>query len=235
LFLLEKIKNMKTNFTLLALLMLISFTSCHRYYTSSSFEEKSLKHKTIAVLPPQLVVTGTQPRNLSSYDIEQLEEKESKLFQEALYSNILRKGNSGKYALNVSVQPYSNTIAVLGKNNITIRESWSKDDKELATILGVDAVVRTSIQKERLMSDLASAGIDVGRKILETVSNKPVALPTAATKTNDIHATCTVISNGETLWNDSYKRGSDWSYSANQVIEDITNNFAKHFPYKKKV
>jgi hypothetical protein len=106
---------MKTNFTLLALLMLVSFTSCHRYYTSSSFREKTLKHKTIAILPPQLVVTGMQPRNLTPYEIQLLEEKESKLFHQSLYNNILRKGNSGRYSLHVSIQPYSNTIAMLEK------------------------------------------------------------------------------------------------------------------------
>jgi hypothetical protein len=226
---------MRINSTLLALLILISFSSCHRYYTSSSFIEKSAKHKTIAILPPQMVVSGSVPKNLSTYDIAQLEERESKMFQEALYNNVLRRGNSGKYVMDVSIQPYSNTLASLEKNNISIRDSWTKDDKELASILGVDAVVRTSIQKERFMSDLASAGIDAGRRILDAVLTKPVLLPGVPNKTNDIRASCTIISNGEALWNDSYARESDYSYTANQIIEQITDNFAKHFPYKRKV
>jgi hypothetical protein len=225
---------MRYTSTLLALFVLISFSSCHRYYTSSSFAEKSAKHKTIAILPPQLVVTGTMPRNLTSYDIEQLEEKESKFFQESLYNNVLRRGNSGNYVLNVNIQPYINTIAALQKNNISIRDSWTKDDKELATILGVDAVVRTSILKERFMSDWASASIDIGRRVLDAVVNKPGALPGVTNKTNDIHATCSIISNGEALWNDSYTRESDYNFSANEIIEQITDNFAKHFPYKRK-
>ena len=225
---------MRINSTLLALFVLISFSSCHRYYTSSSFAEKSARHKSIAILPPQLVVSGTLPKNLTPYNIEQLEEKESKLFQEALYNNVLRRGNSGKYALNVSIQPYTNTLAALQKNNISIRDSWTKDDKELAAILGVDAVVRTSIQKERFMSDLASAGIDAGRRILDAVLTRPVLLPGVTNKTNDIRASCSIISNGEALWNDSYTRESDYNYTANQLIEHLTDNFAKHFPYKRK-
>jgi hypothetical protein len=226
---------MRINSTLLALFALISFTSCHRYYTSTSFVEKSARHKTIAILPPQLVVSGTLPKSLSANDIEQLEVTESKMFQEALYNNVLRRGNSGKYAMNVSVQPYINTLAALEKNHITIRESWTKDDKELATVLGVDAVVRTSIQKERFMSDFASAGIDAGKRILDAVLTKPVLLPGVTNKTSDIRASCSIISNGEALWNDSYTRESDYNFTANQIIENITDNFAKHFPYIRKV
>lgn len=188
----------------------------------------------IAILPPQLLISGTIPQNLGSYDIEQLEEKESKVFQEALYNNILRRGNSGKYAMDVTIQPSTNTLAALQKNDISIRASWMKDDKELARVLGVDAVVRTSIQKERFMSDLASAGIDVGKKILDAVLTKPVALPGVTNKTNDIRATCSIVSNGEALWSDSYTRQSDYNFTANQIIEQITDNFAKHFPYKRK-
>ena len=225
---------MKRFSTLAAFIMLVSFSSCHRYYTSSSFEEKTVKHKTIAILPPQVVVTGNLPKNVSVSYLEELEEKESKLFQEALYNNVLRRGNTKKYALNVSVQPYSNTLAAFEKNGISMRESWTMDDKELAQTLGVDAVVRTSIQKERFMSDLASAGIEAGRRVIDAVFKQVGTAPMGVNKTNDIRATCTVISNGEALWNDSYTKASDWNSPANEIIENITDNFAKHFPYKKK-
>jgi len=225
---------MKLNSTLAALFMLISLTSCHRYYTSSSFDVKTVKHKSIAILPPQMLLTGNQPKNLTPTQIAEIEEKESKLFQEALYNNILRRANQGKYSMDVNVQPYSNTIALLEKNNISIREAWAKDDKELATLLGVDAIVRSSIQKDRYMSDLAAAGIEVGSKILDAVLSRPVLLPGQVSKTSDIRATCSIVSNGETLWNDSYKRESDWNSPANDIIENITDNFARHFPYRKK-
>jgi hypothetical protein len=229
-----KILFMKLNSTLTALLVLITFSSCHRYYTSSSFEEKTLKHKSVAILPPQMILSGNQPKNLTQDQIAELEEKESKLFQEALYNNILRRANQGKYSMDVMVQPYSNTIALLEKNSVSIRETWTKDDKELAEMLGVDAVVRSSIQKERYMSDLASAGIDAGKQIIDAVLKKPVLVPGAINKTSDIRATCSIISKGETLWNDSYKRESDWNSPANEIIENITDNFARHFPYRKK-
>lgn len=225
---------MKINPLLVSLLVLITLSSCHRYYTSSSFDAKTARHKSIAILPPQIIITGILPKTLSKSDIEELEETESRLFHRSLYNNILMRASNREYAMYVSVQPYTNTMAILEKNNINVRESWMMDDKELANLLGVDAVVRSSIEKDRFMSDLASASIDVGRKIINVILSKPVYVPVTS-KTNDIRASCSIISNGETLWNDYYKRESDWNSPANQVIENITDNFAKHFPYKKKV
>ena len=229
-----KMSVMKRNSTLLILIVLVSLTSCHRYYTNSSFDQKAARHKTIAVLPPKMVLTGNQPKSLTEADIAKLEEKESRYFQESLYNNILAKSNQGKYEMYVSVQPPANTLSVLEKNNISIRDSWSKDDQELANMLGVDAIVRSSIQKSRIMSDLASAGIEVGRRIADAVLNRPTTVGMGVNKTNDIQATCSVVSNGETLWNDTYQRDSNFANGANEVIENITSKFAKHFPYRKK-
>ena len=218
----------------LAFLTLITFSSCHRYYTSNTFDAKTSQHKNIAVMPPKMLLTGNQPKNYSAYDIELMEEKESKLFQEALFNNLLSKGNTGKYLLDVNIQPCANTLALLEKNNISLRQSWEKDDEELAKILGVDAIVRMSVQKQRYMSDLASAGIYAGRKIADAILNRGPSVTGNLNKTADIIATCTLVSNGQTLWNDSYRRDSDFNSPANEVIERITGNFAKHFPYRRK-
>lgn len=224
---------MKLSAIVLALSVLIIFNSCHRYYTSSSFTEKTANHKTIAILPPQMMLSGKQPKELTKEDIQKLEEKESRLFQESLYNNILRRANTNKKTMYVAVQEPNTTLALLEKHNISMRDSWAKEDKELANRLGVDAVVRTTIQKERYLSNLASFGIDMGTRILNTASNNSI-LTSSLDKTNDIKATCSIVSNGETLWNDSYKREADWNSPANEVIERITGKFAKHFPYKRK-
>ena len=179
--------------------------------------------------------TGNLPKGISATTIAETEERESMLFQEALYSNVLKRGNGRKQILRVNVQPNTNTLAALQANGISLRQSWTMTDIELAKVLGVDAVVRTSIHKDRLMSDLASAGIDYGKRVIERVISSPGTLALPGTKTNDIRATCSIISNGETLWSDSYTKGSDWSLPANAIINSITDNFAKHFPYRKQV
>jgi hypothetical protein len=85
------------------------------------------------------------------------------------------------------------------------------------------------------MSDFASYGISAGRQIIyNTGLGSKLPLPNVPNKTNDIYASCNVVSNNQTVWNDSYKGASDWNTPSNEVIENITDNFGRHFPYKRR-
>ncbi|MGZ3840341.1 MAG: hypothetical protein ACXVMS_10390 [Flavisolibacter sp.] len=223
------------SFTGIFLLLFACSCASHKYYTSPGFDQQTARHKMIAVLPAEMVFTGTQPKNLSPEDIAHLEETESETFQTALYNSILRHANTRKYFTSVAVQDLGTTHKLLEENHITIRDSWKEDDQKLATVLGVDAVVRLKIQKKRYMSDLASMGVDMGRQVLYQVGVAgKFPLPYVSNKTNDIYASCNVISQHQTLWNDNYQRGADYNTPSETVINDITDNFGKHFPYKKR-
>jgi hypothetical protein len=220
-------------------ILLVAFTilgSCaHKYYTASDFEEQTIEHKKVAVVPAEMIFTGTQPKNMTEEDIAKAEEFESFSFQQSLYNNILRYANSNKYQTTVNFQDITTTQKILEQNNITARDSWKMTDKELSDKLGVDAVVRMRIRKQRYMSDAASYGIGVARQVIfNTGIGSKIPVPAVNNKTNDIITSCNLVSDGQTLWNDNYTRTADWNTPANEVIEAITANFGKHFPYKKK-
>ncbi len=137
------------NYVLLAIAgFFIINSSCRRNHVPSMAEEKTAGHKIIAVLPVEIIFTGTRPKNITEEDIIKIEETESKTFQQFLHDNILRNGNTDQYMLMVSVQNYINTIAMLNENKISIRDSWYKTDEELTRLLNVDAVVRMKVQKK---------------------------------------------------------------------------------------
>ena len=181
-----------------------------------------------------MIFTGTQPKNISAEDIARIEETESQTFQVSLYNGILRHANSKKYYTSVLVQDISTTQNILEQNAISVRDSWKQDDKKLAELLGVDAVVRMRIQNKRYMSDLASMGIGMGQQVLSQVSAGKFPVPYVSNKTNDIYASCNVVSNNQTLWNDNYQGGTNYNSPSEAVIDDITDNFGKHFPYRKR-
>ena len=225
----------KTLHFILGLFGLFLFSCGHKYYTASNFEEQTMEHKMVAVLPAEMIFTGNQPKNLTPEDVAAIEEDESRMFQVSLYNNILTYANTRKYVTTVNFQDVSTTQKLMEEKNITIRDSWKKSDRELAQLLGVDAVIRMRIQKQRYMSDMASYGVDMGTRILQSTKiGSKIPVPYNASKTNDIIASCNLVSNSRTLWNDHYKRGADWNSPANEIIEDITENFGRHFPYKKK-
>src|SRR5258706_10320525 len=220
----------------LSFILFIVFLSCsHKYYTASYFDQQTANHRIVAVLPAEMIFTGKQPDNLKPEDISKIEEQESKSFQQALYNSILRYANSRKYFTRINLQDLGTTQRILEDHNLSFKDTWKKDDKELAALLGVDAIVRMRIQKQRYMSDMASYGISLGRQIVyNTGLGSKIPVPYIPNKTNDIYASCNIVSNNLTLWNDNYKGASDWNSPSDIVIENITDNFGRHFPYKRR-
>jgi hypothetical protein len=226
---------MKKALPILLLIGILSASCGRKYYSNSFFDQQTSGHKLIAVLPSEIVFTGKQPKDLTSEQIAKMEEEESTAFQMSLYGNILRYANNNKTYMFVGVQDVTKTMNTLEENKISIRDSWKMDDKKLATMLGVDAIVRMQIKQKRYMSDYASYGVTVGRGIInQTGIGNRLPIPSSLGKTEDIYAYCSVVSNSVTLWNNSYKASADWDNPSREIIENITGNFGRNFPYKRR-
>jgi hypothetical protein len=226
---------MKKIIPILLFIVVLSYSCSHKYYTSTWFDQQTANHKVIAVLPSEIVFTGKQPKDVPEEQIAKMEEEESKAFQMSLYSNILRYANNNKTYMFVGVQDVTKTMSTLQENQISVRDSWKMDDKKLASVLGVDAIVRMQITQKRYMSDYASYGVTIGRNVInQTPLGNKLPIPYSLGKTEDIYAYCSVVSNSVTLWNNSYKGAADWDNPSNVIIENITDNFGRNFPYKRR-
>jgi hypothetical protein len=226
-------KNLLPGF--IAIFILFLFSCSNKYYTANNFEEKTENHKVVAILPAEVTFTGKQPKNLSPDAIAKAEERESIDFQYALMNSILNHANTKKYITTVNFQDINTTLKILEKNSISVRDSWNKDDNELAKLLGVNSVIRMNIRKQRYMSDEASYGVGVARQVIyKTGIGSKVPVPSSVGKTYDIYATCNLLSDNQTLWNDNYKRSTDYDTAPNVIVEWITDDFGENFPYKEK-
>lgn len=226
-------KNLLPGFT--AIFILFLFSCSNKYYTASNFEEKTQKHKVVAILPAEVTLSGKLPKNLKPEDIAKAEERESIDFQYALMNSILNHANTKKYITTVNFQDINTTQKILEQNNISVRDSWKKNDEELAKLLGVDAVIRMNIRKQRYMSDEASYGVGMAKQVIyKTGLGSKVPVPSSVGKTYDIYATCNLLSENQTLWNDNYKRSTDYDTAPNVIVEWITDDFGTNFPYKEK-
>lgn len=218
-----------------ALFVLFLFSCSNRYYTASNFSEKTEGHKVVAILPAEVTFSGKQPKNMTPEAIAEAEERESIDFQYALMNSILRHANTRKYITTVNFQDINTTQKILEQNNITVRDSWKRNDEELAKLLGVDAVIRMNIRKQRYMSDEASYGVGVAKQVVyKTGIGSKVPVPNSVGKTFDVYATCNLLSDNQTLWNDNYKRATDYNVQPNVIVEWITDSFGENFPYKQK-
>ena len=220
--------------SIIGFIFILTSSCSHKNYVSY-FDQQTVNHKIVAVLPAEMVFSGKQPGNLAPEDIIKIEETESKNFQYALYNSILRYANSNRYFMRINLQDIARTQKILEEHGLSCHDVWKMDDKELTSMLGVDAVVKMRIREQRYMSDAASYGINVGREIVyKTGLGSKIPIPYIPNKTNDIYASCDIVSNNVALWDDNYKSSSDWDSPANVVIEHITDNFGRHFPYKEK-
>jgi hypothetical protein len=146
----------------------------------------------------------------------------------------------GRGRLDVDIQQIEETNRLLTEEGVGLRESWDLPPVELAEILGVDAITRTRVKKTRYMSDLTSFGIEVGSHILYEIfhdaSDGDVHLPVlyGLVKTHDVYADGSLVSgaDGTLLWQVEVHGATDWTRSANDVIEGITKKLARRFPYR---
>ena len=224
--------------TLVPLVLLLSFACTAVDYESPRFRDLTLGHRTVAVLPFEMVFQGRAPAGLTASQIRAIEEGESMAFQTSLYFRLLDRVGKGK--VGVEVQPVEVTNRILADHHIGVRESWEMPTEALARTLGVDALVRTRVEKTRYISDLASYGIDVGShvaaEILHHATDGDVHLPIpyGLSKTHDIFADGALLSgrDGGLLWRVAVYRETDWTRPANDVIEGLTRKLARRFPYR---
>jgi hypothetical protein len=218
------------------LFSIVLFSSCRNYYIAHDFNQRTANHRTIAIVPMEMIFTGNTPRNLSADDIRKIEEGESRAFMISMYNEILRSTKAGTKPIRVSVQAVNNTLNILQGAGISIRDSWKMSSVQLAQILGVDAVVQGSITKKRYLSDLASFGIDLGTQIIDAITGGALGtnVPTEATRTNDIRASYTLSSAGDgtTLFSQAFEFEADWNTTAEEIITFTNRRFAKNFPYR---
>lgn len=221
---------------LLAILLVAAACSTANYQ-SQEFTDRARHHRVIAVLPFEMVLAGDPPKGLTPEQIARIEEAESVAFQEAYYYRLLHQASvHRKHPIRIEIQPVENTNRLLADAGISVRDSWAMSAKSLARVLRVDAVVSTSVQKTRYLSDGESFGVDLGLQVVNEISEGRLApvLPWGLTKTNDIFANCELIDSldGAVLWQTDLAQATDWRYPANQVIAGFTDELAKKFPYR---
>jgi len=207
---------------------------------SKDFKKTTQNHTNIAIMPVQMIFTGSiLGAALSDTAKIEVEEAESKAFQISLFRELLYSSNSGKKQIWVNLMPVEQTNKVLAEKGISIRQSWEMTADELAELLGVDAVIKTQVYKQQYLTDLASYGINIGSKVLALLTKGRSLLAISGRKldrTSTITAHCTLHNqkDASVLWSMSLQEDTDFNSPTNEVIDNINKQFAKNFPYRGK-
>jgi len=223
--------------TLLLFFVLILPSCSKDYYQVKSFKEKSRTHQKIAVLPVEMVFSGLQPFDLTDKEVLQQEEAESKAFQISLHNELVRRRETSKKGPHIELMRISKINKII-EEEMSIKESWEIPPEEMAELLGVDAVLRSRVEKKRYFSDLASYGIDVASKLIGLIA-KDIGLFAAGQsmkKSNDIYGRYELVDakTEEILWSISFQEPANYKNPAEEIINGLNQKAAQRFPYKKK-
>lgn len=208
----------KLLFSLATLLVITSGFGQKLIYQSEQFEELSKDHKTVAILPFKARLE-LENQNLTSEQLESLQEKEGYEVQNALESYFLKLHKRKDYR--VSFQDIKNTNAILAKNDISEKNIDIYTSQQLCKILDVDAVISGDLTLKALISKGVSTDFD----LISFISG-----------TSDYGRIAIKLSDGETgklLW--KYEKVINRKSGKNtyDIIEAMMRKSTRKFPYDK--
>ncbi len=208
--------------TILSFIMFGKGYSQTRLYEHPNFDALTKNHEKIAIAPFKTSITlrPKQMKELSKEDIYKMESDESISIQHAMYTWFLNRNKKGNWG--VTFQDPATTNAKLKSAGITYDNYNDFTPKEVAEILGVDAIVTGTFETDKPMSEGASValGMLVGFW--------------GATNKATINLFIYNAADGETLVN--YNKGISGSLGSNtdQLINVIMRKASRRIGYNKK-
>lgn len=150
-------KKIATVFILLFLGFQVSAQT--RLYENPNFEQIATSHHIIAILPFDTSIT-LRPKDMKETTPEELKKMEKDTgedIQSSMFSWFLQRKEKGR--LTVDILGIAQTNIKLKEAGITPEKLEEHTPKELANILGVDAVIMGSFETDKPMSDGASMAL----------------------------------------------------------------------------
>ncbi|HZH67153.1 MAG TPA: hypothetical protein VEY10_19845 [Flavisolibacter sp.] len=215
-----------------AILILASCGTNKAVYQSPDLAQKMTNHKTVAILPVRMVHSGHVPKDQTDETIKAANEKLGYVFQESLQSFILNQTQKNKKGQTVSFQSTQKTNALLNSKGLSIERLYQEQPEELARLLGVDAVIMTTLHHNKNLSDGMAYGLAAAKTIATIFSKTPVATP--GMNASDISLNCSLYdaADSKLLWKTYRDGGTDLPANAGELIEYYSNWIAKKLPYR---
>jgi hypothetical protein len=213
------------------LLTLLAFSACGpTVYLARDFRAYAPKHKQVAILPAA-VTMQLRPNEYKAMGNEQLRELESRSgldFQEKIYSWLLRRSQQRGYT--IDIQDVARTNALLSQHNITYTDLRTKTPEELAQVLGVDAVLSSSVRTTKPMSEGAALALGAASTLLNGAGYLGWTTTNQANITVNIHER----EAGKLLWKYDYDASHSVGSSTESTVDALMRNASKKFPYTAK-
>ncbi|MBD0332822.1 MAG: hypothetical protein ICV66_09210 [Chitinophagaceae bacterium] len=208
---------------LLVHLLVVALISCGpKIYKSPNFTDVAKSHKTVAIIPANVMIQlrPNETRKTTPEQLEKNQESTGYAIQDKLYSWFLRR--SSKQSYTVKFQDVSKTNALLKEANISYKDLQAKSKEELSRLLGVDAVISTSVRTDKPMSEGVAVALGVVFGVWSSTNN--------AYTTINIHEG----KKGDLMWKYDYQASGSIGSSPENLVNALMRNASKNFPYNSR-
>ena len=193
-----------------------AFEGSKQVFKSPQLESLASQHKTVAILPYEVIITyKKQPKNFNAEANRDQEKSMSKSIQSSMYTFLLRKAKDYR----VTFQDVEKTNILLKKAGMLDKmDEFTKD--EIAKVLGVDAVIGGRFENEQTKSQGAAIATAV---IFGGLGGK--------TGTGSLTMTLNNGSDGELLWRFFKTMDEGIATSTDDLVERMMRKVSRNFPY----
>ncbi len=197
--------------SILALIALM-LTSCAKIFYSPDAFTIAHSHKTIALLPPTVAITGRKKDNLAA--IKEQQKTESVNFHKAMYAWMQKRNMQGK--IRVQIQDVETTLAKLKQAGFPEKPLTPS---ELCSLLEVDGLISSNYSMTKPISEGAAlaAGLLVG----------------AWVATNEVTVSMSIHDGKEKklIWNFDHKYAGSVGSTPARLVDQLMRNASKKMPY----
>lgn len=206
--------------TLSIMLVTLGIAGCATVYTAPHLRSEQSRYMTVAILPFAMNMPMSQaPKGFTQADLRTQREKEAYTLRRILYLQLLVHQALEGYT--VKFQDIDETNVLLRKGGITYGNLQSHSIQQLASLLGVDAVVSGSVSETHPMKNAAAI---VSGIFLYGYS---------ATNKLSVKATIRDGSDGALLWSYEHALRGALGSSADEVAIALTKSLSNRLPFKK--
>jgi len=218
-------------------LIIFAFASCgtsRSVFTANDFNTRAAQHRTVAILPVNVVRSGHVGRRETDASIRRATEEWAVRFQEMLHSYVVGQAGRKRKGPVVGFQGTAQTNNLLKEAGLTIEQAYLRNPQDLAKMLGVDAVMMTTLDQRKNVSDGLGIAIGAGRDILQQIGIMGTGTSIDNFNATDIRMNAAVYdgSDGRLLWKTFREGGEDMPHNVNELVQWYCNWIARKQPYR---
>ena len=206
---------MKKTLNIIMITTFLLITGCAAtVYLAPEGKSIASQHNIVAILPPSVILKST--KNMSAESVKQQQNEESKVFQQEIYTYLLKRKTKGQMVINILDVEETNVI--INRNDADLSNMTTS---EICEILEVDAVLSSQFSLSKPMSTGAAIALTLVTGFAGSTNEVQVSLSLKDCSTKSL------------IWKYDHKWQGGMLTSSSTLVQQLMKNASEKMPYFK--